>query len=326
MSQTLLLIRLGAMGDVLHALPAAASLKQSFPNKQLVWVIKPRWMPLLQGNPYVDAVLPFERNSLPLVFKSWRALRSYRPESAFDLQGLIQSALIARFSGARNVWGYEREFLREPAAAVVYTDRVSAPGPHRIEKALQLVKAAGASILTDQSWLPKGAPEGKLPEGKFVLANPFAGWASKQWPLEHYRELAALLRKEGLILVCNIAEGQRHLLPNSDDWWIYCSSLSGLIDATRRATAVVGVDSGPLHLAAALRRPGAAIFGPTDPDANGPYGGSFTVLRQAGADTTYKRGAVIAESMRAISSQMVFEALMDRLQSSASFETAATRS
>ena len=92
------------------------------------------------------------------------------------------------------------------------------------------------------------------------------------------------------------------------------SGLPGLIDATRRATAVVGVDSGPLHLAAALGKPGVAIFGPTDPSRNGPYGNSLRVLRSAAAVTTYKRGAVIDESMRNISPDEVFEPLKTVLE------------
>jgi heptosyltransferase-1 len=82
-----------------------------------------------------------------------------------------------------------------------------------------------------------------------------------------------------------------------------------LIHATRRAAAVVGVDSGPLHLAAALGKPGVAIYGPTDPARNGPYGDSLRVLRSPAAVVTYKRGASIDESMRAVSPGQVFEAL-----------------
>ena len=87
------------------------------------------------------------------------------------------------------------------------------------------------------------------------------------------------------------------------------SSLPGLIYATRRAAAIVGVDSGPLHLAAALSRPGVAIFGPTDPARNGPYGDSLRVLRTPAAATTYKRGAATDPSMRIISPDEVFETL-----------------
>lgn len=92
------------------------------------------------------------------------------------------------------------------------------------------------------------------------------------------------------------------------------SGLPGLIDATRRAAAVVGVDSGPLHLAAALEKPGVAIYGPTDPARNGPYGATFTVLRAPGAATSYKRQPAIDPSMAAITADQVLEALQERLR------------
>jgi heptosyltransferase-1 len=94
----------------------------------------------------------------------------------------------------------------------------------------------------------------------------------------------------------------------------HLSSLAGLIHATRRATAVVGLDSGPLHLAAALLKPGVAIFGPTDPARNGPYGKSFVVLRSPRAVTTYKRARGVDVSMRDVSPQQVLAALQERLR------------
>jgi heptosyltransferase I len=90
--------------------------------------------------------------------------------------------------------------------------------------------------------------------------------------------------------------------------------LSGLIDATRRATAIVGLDSGPMHLAAALGKPGLALFGPTDPARNGPYGGSMAVLRSPGADTSYKRRDEIDPSMRSLSVSQVYESLLFQLE------------
>ncbi len=95
---------------------------------------------------------------------------------------------------------------------------------------------------------------------------------------------------------------------------IHLSGIGGLIDATRRGHAVIGVDSGPMHLAAALSKPGVAIFGPTDPASHGPYGGSLRVLRSPDAVTSYKRREEIDESMRAITPGMVLEALEGALR------------
>ena len=124
--------------------------------------------------------------------------------------------------------------------------------------------------------------------------------------MEFYEEVAGEL---GMPLVVNGPPQSAGWLAGIPGAQIHLSGLAGLIDATRRAHAVIGVDSGPMHLAAALAKPGVAIFGPTDPASHGPYGGSLRVLRAADAPTTYKRRVEIDESMRAISPQAVLEAL-----------------
>lgn len=164
--------------------------------------------------------------------------------------------------------------------------------------------------------LPPGAPEqGKhrdLPEGDFILASPQAGWGSKQWPAKYWSELAALLP---LPLVMNGPPFAEEELAAIHGTRTHLSGISGLIHATRRARAVIGVDSGPMHLAAALNKPGVAIFGPTDPARNGPYGGSLQVLRDASAVTDYSRSQEPAASMLAISPRMVADAITEILAS-----------
>ena len=173
---------------------------------------------------------------------------------------------------------------------------------------LDLAAAAGAHSALHTFPLPPGQPHSDLPEGDFVLASPLAGWRSKQWPAEHYRALAIRLRRELAIpLVINGPAGT--IFRDIPEALLHTSGLPGLIYATRRAAAVIGVDSGPLHLAAALGKPGVAIFGPTDPARNGPYGESFQVMRSPSAVTTYKRGGSIDESMRQVTPDEVFEAL-----------------
>ncbi len=139
-----------------------------------------------------------------------------------------------------------------------------------------------------------------MPDGPFVLASPLSGWPAKQWPLEYYSRLARLCRDAGVPLVVNGPPSAHEALGGVENAILHLSSIAGLIDATRRATVVVGEDSGPLHLAAALGKPGVAIFGPTDPAQTGPYGGSLTVLRSPDAITSYKRRREIDASMRAV--------------------------
>lgn len=295
------------MGDILHAFPAAESLRLSFPEARISWVTRPRWTPLLAGATFVDDVIVFEGA------RSWTRIRSIRPELAFDFQGLLQSAVVGRIARPHRFWGFDRPIVRESLATLLYTDRLAARGPHRIQRNLQLVAAAGAKRLTDTSWVPSGNPEGELPKEPFVLASPFAGWAGKQWPLESYAALANILAGAGVTLVLNVAPEQAPRIPESSGIWVHVSGLPGLIHATGRAAAVLGVDSGPLHLAAAMRKPGVAIFGPTDPGATGPYGGSIRILRASDTETTYDRHREIHSSMRCIAPSEVALALREAM-------------
>ena len=313
-SAGILVVRLGAMGDIIHALPAITSLKLSFPDRRLIWALHPRWMPLLEGNPYVDQTIHFDRLSLAALRRSSSSLRSLRPALAIDFQGLIKSALIARLSRPRVLWGFDKSIAREPLASFIYTKTVKTAGPHRVDRNLQLAQAAGANTLTRHSWLPQGRPEGLAVAGDFVLASPFAGWAGKQWPLANYKHLGELLRREGLRLVANASEQHADVLRGLENIAVHTSSIAGLIDATRRAVAVVGVDSGPLHLAAALEKPGVAIFGPTDPVQTGPYGETMAVVRAPGWETTYRRDGATHPSMEAVTLQEVFSTLMRVLE------------
>lgn len=301
----ILVVRLSAMGDVIHALPAVASLKHSFPHSHVTWVVRTRWAPLLEENPFVDEVIPFER-TLGGIAGVRRKLRENRFDLAIDFQGLLQSALVATAARPDRLAGFHRSQVREKAAALFYSMCVEAHAQHVVDRNLELVAAAGASSLLHTFSLPEGSPEGSLPEGKFVLASPLAGWGSKQWPVEFYQELATHL---DIPLVVNGPPDSAEVLSTIRGAHVHLSGIPGLIHATRRAQAVIGVDSGPLHLAAALSKPGVAIFGPTDPARNGPYGGTIRVLRSNGVATTYKRGAETHDSMRAISPQDVLEAL-----------------
>ncbi|MGH9631516.1 MAG: glycosyltransferase family 9 protein, partial [Bryobacteraceae bacterium] len=270
----ILVVRLGAMGDIVHALPAAASLKQSFPHSHLAWAVEERWTPLLSQNPFIDEVISANRRSLGSLLAVRRRLREKAFDIAIDFQGLLKSALTASLARPESIYGFDYSQLREPLAALFYSRAVKTRAAHVVDQNLELAEAAGATVIVRTFAIPPGGPDGVLPDGDFVLASPFAGWTSKQWPLENYSQLGRRLMNEaGLRLVVNVPPDSGCELPNV---WLHASGLDGLIDATRRAIGVVGVDSGPMHLAAALGKPGVAIFGPTDSARNGPYGSSFT--------------------------------------------------
>jgi heptosyltransferase-1 len=330
----ILIVRLGAMGDVIHALPVPGRLKHAFPDARISWAIEPRWEPLLAGNPFVDEVVAIptsawrKRPASPATWSAARALRRCLRatdfDAAIDLQGLLKSAVLARLSGASRVYGFERPELREPLARAFYSQCAATAGGHVVDKNLALAAALGAAAGPLEFPLPQGTPQPDLPTGEFVLASPVAGWKSKQWPPQYYARLAELLEKQtGLVLLLDCAPADRayceqiRRLARPGSCHLHVSRLEGLIAATRRARAVVGIDSGPLHLAAALGVAGVAIFGQTDPARNGPYGNTFTVLRAPDTVTSYKREDELAPSMAAIGPDLVWQALEPRLVSQA---------
>lgn len=309
-SARILIVRLGAMGDIVHTLPAVASLKHSHPASEVTWVVEPQWAALLEGNPFVDRVVLLRRGALSGLAESWRELRSQRYDFAVDFQGLIKSALVASAARPERIFGFHQSQLRERAAGLFYSNKTVARAAHKVDQNIELAAAAGAANPIYKFPLPVGRQEAELPGGDFVLASPLAGWRAKQWPVESYRELASLLKRElGMPLVLDGPASAEPVFRSVPDAAPHTSGLAGLIYATRRAAAVVGVDSGPMHIAAALGKPGVAIFGPTDPARNGPYGDSVRVLRAPNAMTTYKRGTSIDISMTRISPGEVFEAL-----------------
>lgn len=292
------------MGDILHTMPAVAALRAAEPQAELTWILEPKWFPLLECSGLVDHLLPLNRRAPLSIWTAQRWLERWQPDLAIDFQGLIKSALVARCSSAPHRLGFA-DGLREEAAGIFYTQRVSSASQHVVEKHCDLI-----GLAPRPAPLPQGIEDGALPEGRFVLAAPFAGWASKQWPIECYVALSKLLEdRHATTLVLNVAPHQE----TPSGVFRHESSIAGLIHATRRAHAVLGLDSGPLHLAAALQKPGVALFGPTDPHRNGPYQAPITVLRQPNAETTYKRAATIAPSMMALSVNEVYTALAPHL-------------
>lgn len=323
----ILVARLGAMGDVIQTLPAVADLRNRLPNARIAWAVESRWIPILDSNPHVDDVIPVALRrwkNLANAPGSWRdavhfarTLRAREFDLSIDFQGLLKSASLAGLSGARERTGFDRVLLREPLAEIAYTRRALTSRHHVVDRYRDLAAFATGSTASGRAEFP--LPAGRLrPElpASFVLASPQAGWVGKQWPEEHYGRLAGRLWSDHRIpLAVDCAPGAEARIARiranapAGSVLAHPSTIPELIGATRQARAVVGVDSGPLHLAAALARPGVAIFGPTDPIRNGPYGDSITVLRAEGAVTTYKREREAHWSMPAWTPDLVYERL-----------------
>jgi heptosyltransferase I len=313
----LLVVRIGAMGDILHALPAVTALRLAHPNWEIGWVVEPRWRGLLAaptgglaasqaevrgaGMPVADR-LHFastrEWASQPLHPKTAASIGSLRKEllaagydAVLDLQGSIRSATIARLARIRRVIGEAEP--RERPARWLFTERIVTHGAHVIEQDIELANAvAGDELAFTQAQLPVDpaaeawcdemlASSGTRP---VALINPGAGWGAKRWPVERYAKVARGLMERGFRILVNAGPSEEPMADvivkeTSGGAIPLATSLDQLIAISRRIALCVAGDTGPLHLACALGRPVVGIYGPTDPSRNGPYGTQFRVLR-----------------------------------------------
>jgi heptosyltransferase-1 len=337
-----LIVRLSAMGDVIHTLPAVQALRDAFPQAHIGWLIEERWAELLcasgfprrgahfASRPLVDEVHTvqlkgwkkslFSLSTLQRVATVWNDVRDAHYDVAVDLQGAIRSAVLARWSGARTVYGAAEP--RESPASVWYTRKVVARGRHVIEQNVSVIEAlAGRRLKVPAPDLPRdtqaeariGQRLAELGVGAFAILNPGAGWGAKRWPAERYGEVARGLADLGVRSILNYGPCEEGLVKAAEAAGAGTAramscTLTELIALTRRARLFIGGDTGPLHLAAALRVPVVAIYGPTDPARNGPYGTQSVVLRSTDSVTSHARRAEADEGMLGIGSEAVVRA------------------
>jgi heptosyltransferase I len=340
--ERLLVVRLSAMGDVIHTLPAVYALRAAFPQATVGWLVEERWAELLcaPGSPrrgpcspqrlLVDQVhtvnLKAWRESLfgihtaQQIATVWNDIRAARYDVAVDLQGALRSALLARWSGARVVYGAAQP--RESPASMLYTRLVITHGTHIIEQNLSVAEmVAGKKIAVPRVDFPYDAQaEAGIARGleergitDFAILNPGAGWDAKRWPAERYGEVARGLAAARICPLVNYGPGEEDLFravlaASGGRARPTKGTITGLIALTRRARLFIGGDTGPMHLAAALGVPVVAIFGPTDPARNGPYGTRSIVLRSPESTTTYARRARPDDGLLAINSDAVIAA------------------
>lgn len=297
----ILIIKLSSIGDVIHALPVPKALKEAFPGARLTWMVEAPGRPLLDNNPYLDEVLLFDKQRYKSISAMLahapdlsRELRSRRFDLALDLQGLAKSAVLALLSGASARYGYCH--LREGSALV--SRRVCGPHArgHVVEQLLDVVRYLGGPV-GDAEFTLELRPEEKERAASLLQANyldvasryvvlaPGTNWPNKCWPAENFAHLARQLwERHDIAPVVVGAAGDKPLAQ------VICGATRGAVDLTgattlrelsfiiRHALAFVGGDTGPMHLAAAVGTPVVALFGPTDPARNGPYGAGHAVL------------------------------------------------
>ena len=343
----LLVVRLGAMGDILHALPAVTSLRAAHPEWIIDWVVEPMWSALLTADataardtasaaprqPIVDKIYLastrhwrhqiFARRTRSEIGALKRSLRNQRYDAAVDFQGALRSAVIGKLARSLRFIGESKP--RERVANWLFSERVDTRGVHVIEQDLELARAVAGDPLSPmvpmlpfdpvaEAWADDLLPTGE----KAVLINPGAGWGAKRWPVERYAEVARALLNRGFRVFVNAGPGELMLADTvmqrtgGGATPLVCS-LEQLISITRRVSLAIAGDTGPLHLACALGRPVVGIYGPTDPSRNGPFGTRFKVLRSPESRRDHARREAPEAGLLTITPEEVLQAAEELL-------------
>ena len=324
-----LIVRLGSLGDLVHTLPAIASLRDSFPGARIDWLVERKWAALLDGNPDLNETVRFDRGSWGMLRDCIRRLRAMRYTCAIDFQGLYKSAILTMLSGAPRRVGFNRHAAREGIAAVLYTQRAACPAGHVVQQNLALAEAAGARKTACR--FPVQVPPEAEAEvsrrlassglGEFFVLSPGGGWRSKCWPPERYGELCRELeRRYGWRAIVNHGPGEEEVAEavcaaaaKAKPLRLF-TDIPQLAVLLRGAKVLVAGDTGPLHLAVALGTPVVGLYGPTDPQRNGPYSHEDIVLRNARPEeTTHRRGNNYSAAMLRIPVEQVVAAVERRL-------------
>ena len=288
----ILVVRLGALGDVVHAIPAVAALRHAFPAARIDWLVEARHRDIVDLVSAVDETVVLEHPTVAGWLDVTRKLRRHAYDVALDLQGLLKSAVLARGSGAARVIGFSIWHLREKTARPFYSRTVPAEGGHVVRKNLRLLSALGVDHSTIEFPLrrvdsPALAELRARVTGPYALINPGAAWPNKRWPPNRFGDAAAFLREEcGLAPVVLWGPGEELLagavVAASSGAAVLAPAtrVVDLLALARGAALMISGDTGPLHIATAVGTPVVAVFGPTDPERNGPW---------ADADVTVSR-------------------------------------
>lgn len=287
----ILIIKPSSLGDIIHALPFLNALKTTYPDSMIDWVVSRNLKGILQDNPLINELVIFDKDAwtkvsnLPGTVSEIAALKKRlklkKYDAVVDLQGLLRSGLITFFTSAKSKIGFAK--ARE-GSRFFYSKKVTTEGSvHAVDRCLDIARAMGSDAIAVQFPLHV-TPEALIrvremlkQNADYILLAPSARWETKKWPVAHFASLASQIKQP-----CVIA-GSRGDLKLADELISLSvnkniinlcgkTNLAELAALIQGADAVVCNDSGPMHIAAALKVPLVALFGPTDPEKTGPYG------------------------------------------------------
>jgi ADP-heptose:LPS heptosyltransferase len=274
-----LIVKPSSLGDIVHTLPAVHAIKLAHPHLRLRWVANTEWTPLLQGTSWLDEVIPFPRKSfrgLTAIFKATRWAKQtlptqQGPEIVLDFQGLLRSAVLARASGSRPILGMSdsREGARLLHDHIISVD----PAAHAVDRYLAMPRALGIEIDAEHLSFPL-AP-GTLPKDwpqrdDLIVVHPWSRGSGKSLSHEALQALCDTLAPHPVVLVGMSEDKERPTGGHVTDF-SHRTSLAELIACLRHARWVISVDSGPMHIAAAVNDRTLGLHTWSDPRKVGPY-------------------------------------------------------
>jgi heptosyltransferase-1 len=341
--ERILVVKLSAIGDIIHTLPAVAALRQAYPEAWLAWLVERAGANLLRGNPDLDELITVDTRGwranwwmgLRHIWYLTRHLRRANFDLCIDFQGLIKSALLAYCSGAPQRVGFPRQLCREPLSALF----TNAHGPlidprvHVVDQAVELLKALDVTTTERRFTIPLSEADEHFAERVWrdvglrsdvpvVILHPGAAWKTKQWGELNYARLNdALIRRFQVRTLLTWGPGEESVVQHVVRAAGYApaiapaTTLLQLAALMTRSRVFVGGDTGPLHLAAAVGTSTVALFGPTSPQRNGPYGPGHVILhRELPCSHCYQRTCNHWECLPAIDVDMVVNAVGSLLE------------
>jgi heptosyltransferase I len=338
----ILIVKLSAIGDVIHTLPSLAEIRRLYPDAHITWVVEEAAADLVKNHPFLDSVLISRRKSWIKDFKSGtvkqpikeffsfiKILRKRRYDLVIDFHGLLKSSIIVFLSLGKRKLGYDS--LQELSGLFLSEKIPEDMNKHAVDRYLDFPRYLGAKAGSAQFVLPfnKETKEkaqsllrkNNLEDKKFIAINPVALWDTKLWNDAKFAHLADLINNELLMKVV-FTGSEKELLENITSRMTSASiNLGGattLLDLAyiyKKAQIVITTDSGPMHLAAAVETPVVALFGPTDPARTGPYGFDHAIIRtEIACSPCFLKKCSTKKCMEDISIGQVFAAVKELLR------------
>ncbi|MBN1365579.1 MAG: lipopolysaccharide heptosyltransferase II [Syntrophaceae bacterium] len=330
----ILIVKLSAIGDVIHTLPSLAELRRLYPDAHITWVVEEDAADLVNNHPFLDAVLVSRRKSWIRDFRNGRikqplreiisfirTLRQRRYDLVIDFHGLFKSSVIVFFSGGKRKLGYDS--LQELSGLFLNEKIAENMNKHAVERYLDFPRYLGAKTENAQFVLPpdkKDEEEAKnlihkynLEEKKFIAISPIALWETKLWDNKKFACLADLINNEMRMKVIFTGSEKKPIESITSLMTTEGINLGGMTTLLnlaciyKKARLVITTDSGPMHLAAAVGTPVIALFGPTDPARTGPYGSGHEIIRtKIDCSPCFLKSCPTKKCMEDISCEQVF--------------------